>query len=947
VAVEFRLLGDVQVLVDGCLVDVGHARQRCVLVALLVEANRPVPVDQLVERVWADRPPQRARNTVSGYLSRLRDALATGGAAIVRQPAGHVLTVDPMAVDVHRYRRLVAQARAADDDENAIALFGQALGLWRGEPFATLDTPWLRDVRDGLLAERLAAELDRNDLALGRGQHARLLGELGAAAAAHPLDERLAGQLMLALYRCGRQAEALRGYEQIRRGLAEELGVDPSPALRGLYQQILTADAALAAPTPSITRPGRATPMPPVAPVVRQLPAPPPSFAGRAAQLSRLDALLPAASGRGATVVISALAGTAGVGKTALALHWAHQVADRFGDGQLYVNLRGFDPGGQVMDPAEAIRRFLDALGVPAQRIPADPHAQAALYRSQLAGRRMLIVLDNARDTAQVRPLLPGTATCLVLVTSRNQLTGLVAAEGAHPISLDLLTLDEARQLLAGRLGADRLAAEPDAVGEIITACARLPIALAIAAARAATHPHLPLHTLAGELRTSADRLATLSTDDPHTDVRAVFSWSYHTLTPAAARLFRLLGLHPGPDIATPAAASLAGVPPTQVRPLLAELTGANLLVEPTPGRYTFHDLLRAYATDLTHHTDPDQQRHAATGRILDHYLHTAHTADRLLRPARDPIALPPPQPGATPEQPADHQQALEWFIAEHAVLLAAVDHAAATGLDTHTWQLAWTLRTVHDRLGRWHDQVATGHAAVAAAERLADPTAQARAHRILALAYSRLGDYDNAQTHLRHGLDLYRQAGDAVGQAHTHLSLSYAWERRGRYTEALENARHAVDLFRAAGHRHGQANALNSVGWYHTNLGDHRQALTTCQQALTLLQELDDRDGQADTWDSLGYAHHHLGHHTQAIACYQQAINLSRDLGDRYDEASILTHLGDTHHAAGNPHAARTAWQQALTILDQLEHPDADTVRAKLHDLDRTTPEGEEDDPG
>jgi Domain of unknown function (DUF4062)/NB-ARC domain len=474
--------------------------------------------------------------------------------------------------------------------------------------------------------------------------------------------------------------------------------------------------------------------------VPRQLPAAVQHFAGRTTELAALTGLLRRRAETGGTVVISAIGGTAGVGKTALAVYWAHQVADRFPDGQLYVNLRGFDPAGTVVEPAEAVRRFLDAVGVPPERIPADLDAQAALYRSQLAGRRMLVVLDNARDTAQVRPLLPGAPTCLVLVTSRNQLSGLVAADGAHPIILKLLTPDEAQDLLTRRLGPDRTAAEPEAVEQIITACARLPLALAIVAAQAATHPHLPLATLASELCTDADRLGPLTTDDPATDVRAVFSWSYHALIPEAARLFRLLGLHPGPDISTPTAASLAALPTSRVRLLLAELARANLIVEPIPGRYGFHDLLRAYAADLAHTVDTDQQRHNATHRILDHYLHTAYTAERLLNPARDPITLSSPQTGVAPEQLVDHRQALDWFTTERPVLLATVDHAATTGWDTHAGQLTWTLTTFLGRRGHWHDQVVAGRAAVAAAQRLADPPAQARAYRTVADAYILLG---------------------------------------------------------------------------------------------------------------------------------------------------------------------------------------------------------------
>jgi tetratricopeptide (TPR) repeat protein len=669
--------------------------------------------------------------------------------------------------------------------------------------------------------------------------------------------------------------------------------------------------------------------------VPQQLPAAVAHFAGRVGELAMLTGLLRGRADTGGTVVISAIGGTAGVGKTALAVYWGHQVADRFPDGQLYVNLRGFDPTGAVMDPAEAVRRFLDALQVPPERITVDLDEQAALYRSQLAGKRMLVVLDNARDTAQVRPLLPGAPTCLVLVTSRNQLTGLVATDGAHPINLDLLTPAEARELLARRLGADRVAAESEAVEEIITQCARLPLALAIVAARAATRPQLPLNTLAGELRDASGRLGALTTDDPYADVRAVFSWSYQALTPDAARLFRLLGLHPGPDIAAAAAGSLAGLPASTIRPLLAELTGASLLVEHVPGRYSLHDLLRAYASDLAQRIDPDQQRQAATHRILDHYLHTAHTADRLLFPARDLITLAPPAPGVTPQQPADHKQAWDWFTVERAVLLAAVEHAAATGFDTHTWQQAWALETFLYLRGRWHDQATTGRAAVAAAHRLADPIAQVRTYHNLARAYTRLGRFDDAHTSFSHALDLATQAGDQTRQAHIHHNLGYLWERRANYRQARDHARQALALYQATGHQPGQAYALNAIGWYHALLGDYQQALTACQQALTLFQELDDRQGQATTWDSIGYAHHHLGDYSQAVKCYQHTLTLYRDIGNHYLEATVLIRLGDTHHATGNHHAARDDWQQALTILEELDHPDAEQVRTKIAGLD------------
>ena len=662
----------------------------------------------------------------------------------------------------------------------------------------------------------------------------------------------------------------------------------------------------------------------------RQLPGAVAYFTGRDAPAKTMFELVE----RSSTVVVSAISGMAGIGKTAFAVHWAHQVKERFPDGQLYVNLRGFDPGRPPMSPAAAVHAFLEALDVPPHHIPTSLEAQVGLYLSRLAGRRVLIVLDNAYDAEQVRPLLPGAPGCLALVTSRNQLTSLAASDGADLVTLDLLTVAEARELLVARLGADRTSAEPCAVEEIITRCGRLPLALAIVAARAAAHPQFPMAALAEELRHAQGSLDAFGSGDPATNVRTAFSCSYQALPAAAARLFRLLGIHPGPDITASAAASLAGLPVRRVRSLLKELTCANLAVEHAPGRFGVHDLLRAYAGEQAQAHEPSRQRRAATHRMLDHYLHTAYTASRLLAPGGDPMALTPPQPGTIPEHPADHQRSLDWFTAEHPVLLAVVDHAVATGWDAHAWQLAWALTDFLSRRGYWHDDIATQRAALAAARRLADPAAQARAHRLLALDCIQLARYDEAHTHLSCALDLAVRADDRTGQAHTHNSLVVVWARQGRYDLSLGHARQALVLYQAIGHRVGQAEALNAVGWSYAQLGDHQQALTSCQQGLALQQELGNGPGQAAIWDSLGYAHHHLGHHDQAVTCYQHALDLHRDFGSRYSEADVLVHLGDTHRTAHRPDAARTAWQLALDILTDLDHPDADQVRDQLHRL-------------
>jgi DNA-binding SARP family transcriptional activator len=936
-AVTFGLLGEIEAHLDGRALDLGPARQRCVLAALLVDANRSVPVEQLMDRVWADRKPQRAREVLYSYLSRLRHALA--GATdmnIGRQPAGYVLTVEPTAIDLHRFHRLLAQARAAGDDEDTADLLKQALGLWRGEAFATLDSPWINAIRDSLNRERWAAELDRNDLALRRGQHAALLAELAARSAMSPLDERLASQLILALYRCGRQADALSCYEEMRRRLATELGVDPSPPLQRLHHQILTVDPTLAAPPLVVERSGSAA----GCSIPRQLPASPQSFTGRTHELDQLDAILDVAGRQPTAVIISAVSGTAGVGKTALAVHWAHRVADHFTDGQLYVNLRGFDPTGAVMDPAAAIRGFLDALAVPPQRIPADPDAQAALYRSLLAGRRMLVVLDNARTPDQVRPLLPGSPGCLVLVTSRDRLSGLVAANGAHPLTLDLLTPEEAWQLLDARLGTARVAAQPATVDDIISSCARLPLALAIVAARAAALPHFPLHALAAELHDARDRLDALADTDPSSDVRAVFSWSYLRLSDEAARLFRLLGLAPGPDISTAAAASLVGLPSHQVRLLLVELTRANLVNEHVPGRYAFHDLLRVYATERAHAHDSHIDRRTAIGRLLDHYLHTALSSARtesLSNPHSASITAAPPLAGVTPLDLADAGQAAAWFAAEHAVLLAAVSEAASTGFGIHVWQLAVTLTNFMNRRGYWHDQIVLQRAAIDAVP-LADRPEQAhtrrrlgRAYDYLAIAYEHLGRYDDALVCLQEALDLFGDLGDLGDQAGAHIHLAWLSGMRGSRQAAMDHLRQAVNLHPPAGPPVGSADALNTACTRHPHLDEHQQIIVLCLKALALTQENGDRDSQARMWFGLGVSHDRLGHQAQAVACYEQALDLCRMVGDRYLEADTLTHLGDAHHAVGEHEAARAAWQHSLFILDQLDHPDVEEVRTRL----------------
>jgi DNA-binding SARP family transcriptional activator/Flp pilus assembly protein TadD len=921
-AMMVGLLGPLLVSMAGRPVELPAGRVCTLLAVLAMSPGVTVSADRLATALWGADPPGDARANVRTNVRRLRGVLGAG--LVETRRGGYVLGIGADQVDALRMVRLLEEAAAAPDPDRATerARLVEAVALWRGTPFDGVTSDWLEQTVSPWLQERHLAGLERRvdlDMALGLGRDHDLVAELDELATRFPLRESLWARLLRALERSGRPAEALQRYETIRARLAEELGTDPSPELQRLYAGLLAGGA----PAPA----HRVMP--------RQLPTTVDGFAGREAELKALDGLLSRHDGRGPrAVVVAAITGTAGIGKTTLAVHWSHRVPDRFPDGQLYVNLRGFDPSGRALEPAEALSGLLDALQVAPQELPASLAAQAGLYRSLLAGKRMLVLLDNARDTDQVDPLLPGTPGCLILVTSRNELAGLVT-RGAHPISLDVLTHDEARQLLASRLGHDRVSAEPEATDEIIDRSAGLPLALTIVAARAATHPASPLSTFASQLRDTRDSLGMLAGGDTATDVRAVFSWSYRLLSPQVARLFRLVGLHPGLHMATGAAASLAGMPVPQVRPLLADLVRAHLLVEQIPDRYACHDLLRAYAAELTRAHDDGSDRRAALHRLLDHYLHTARAAARRLYPHGETITLIAPQPGVSTADLTQPDQATAWFLAEHPVLLAAMEQAAANGFDRHVCHLAVSMFVFLHRRGHWHDRAVTQQAALDAARRLGDRTEQARAHRNLAAAAADLGRFDDADLHLRRALELSGAAGDPLGQAWVHYRRNLVYAVQCRSDDALDAAQQALDLFQTAGDLAGQAMALTDVGWYHGRLGNHQRALVLCRQALALHQELDNRTYQAHTWSCLAEIHHHIGDRPQAIACYEQALALFREFGDRYAEASTLAHLGASHYAAGDSDAARQVWWRAWELLDGLDPSAADQIRTQLHQLD------------
>ena len=927
---QVRLLGPVDVLTDnGGFRAIRGLRRTAVLATLALHPGEVVSVDQLVDVVWAGAAPPSAPKTLQSHVSHLRQDLGDA-AAIGTQPPGYVLNLGGDGTDVQQAERLLRQARPPADASRRVAILQAALELWRGPALADLaELPWLAEQATRL--DLLQARIKRAwvEARLAAGEDATLVPDLEELVAGRPLDEQLRGQLMLALYRSGRAPDALAVYHQLRRALDEELGMYPGQDLRSLETAILRQD-------PDLDAPDRQAPDARVVPAARvpaQLPPAVRAFTGRETELGSLDALLPEPADAEAAgpMVIAAVSGTPGVGKTTLAVHWAHRVAARFPDGQLYVNLRGFDPGGLALEPSEAIRGFLEAFAVPVARIPADLDAQAGLYRSVLAGRRVLVVLDNARDVEQVRPLLPGSSGCAVIVTSRSYLTGLVAADGAYGLTLGLLPAADARDLLARRLGPERVTREPAAVNDIIAGCARLPLALTVAAAGAAASPGFPLAVFAAELRDATRALDPFQGGDLATDVRAVFSWSYQALTPDAARLFRLLGLHPGPDIAVAAAASLAGIERGPARARLAELTRAHLLAEHAPGRYAWHDLLRAYAAEQAHAHDSPQVRAAAVHRVLDHYLHTARNAAILMDPHFNALELPAPQPGTTVSEPATAEMAMAWFTAEHPGLLAAIQVAGPVGHGRHAWQLAWTLSTFFLRTGSWTDHALAQRAGRDAAAQLGDASGEAYALHGLALGYARSGRFADAYPVFLNSLQRFEKTGDLVSQARIHDSLAWLSEREQHPADALRHAQESFDLFSAAGNRPGQARALNDIGYCHALLGQYPEALACCERALTVIREVGEPHTEAATWDSLGYIHHQLGDLEQAIACYERSVGLWRDLADRFNEADTLDQLGNVQRSAGDVGAARRTWTLALGIFDEIDHPDRDQVRAKL----------------
>ncbi|AXB41680.1 AfsR/SARP family transcriptional regulator [Amycolatopsis albispora] len=894
-AVEFEVLGELRVRVDGRAVELGPVKRQCVLAALLLDANRTVPLDRIADRVWGERPPHRVLGTLRSYLSRLRQVL--GHESIERGPLGYRLVVEPGRLDLDRYREAVASGD-----------YPAAFALWRGEPFAGLHTAWLDTARQALLDEHFAARLDHHDAALAAGAHAAILPGLAELGEEHPFNERLHGQLLLALSRDGRQAEALEHYETVRRRLAEALGADPGPELREIHQNLLGGTG--------VVRPQWTIP--------RQLPPDIRGFVGREPALAALlDGLEADSPG---PLVISAVDGSGGIGKTTLAVRWAHSVKHLFPDGQLYLNLRGYGPG-EPLSPHDALESLLAGLGVAPDRIPPGLPERTALLRSRLDGQRMLVLLDNARDSEQVRPLLPG-ADALVLITSRARLRGLAVREGARLLTLGLLSTEEALTLLGTVIGAERVERERAAAIELVELCARLPLAVRLAAEHAASNASLPLDHWVGELHARPDRLRALSLDeDVTTDLRAVFAWSLDALEPEAARVFALLGLHPGNNFSAAAVAALAGVPVADVVPVLRRLVTASLL-EQRGDRYELHDLLREFARHEVVR-DPREEQ-AARERLMAWYLHTAHRGtERLTTAYRLPVE--PPPPGITALEFADRRAAVEWFDAERDTVLKLVLGAGESGLRRDAILLAQCSWQYFLLRGSHRSLMTAYEAALAYAVELGDEYLEARCCNGLTLPYGYLKSIDDELAMGLRASRLAAKLGDVRLQATSQLNLSSIYNRAGRHEDARESAVRAREVSLGGGDRATAAMALNNHADALIGLGRYAEALTAAEQAVAEFRAHGEVSRLVAGLETVAAVHAASGDHRAAITAYRAALESTEDTQATARAVALRIELGRQLAAAGDRDAAVATWRQAHELAIQRQDPLVTELEALL----------------
>ncbi|WP_170141009.1 AfsR/SARP family transcriptional regulator [Allonocardiopsis opalescens] len=897
------------------------------------------------------------------YVSELRSRLtesSNGAVRIVAQSGTYQLVCGNEVVDLQRFHWLCDEARRKEnrqDYQAAMDLRGQAVALWRGVPLSGLsDRLRVTGLIRSLLNEYRTAVTAWAEAAVQAGQARTMLEQSARCAVRYPAeefpaDERTVEVLMKAHSQAGNPAVALRLYQELAGRLHREQGNVPGPRLRELHAQILHDTA------PQATDPGREAEHPAtdhaLATVVggpeernipRQLPPAVTDFVGRSRELDLLTRRLDDAGGHGGAVVITSIGGIAGVGKTALALWWAHRIGHRFPDGHLYVDLRGYGPD-DPMHPTAVLTQFLDALGVSAQDMPMDEQSKIGLYRSLLAGRKMLVMLDNAKAAEQIRPLLPGSPGCLVVVTSRSDLPSLVAGNGARPITLTCLSQTEAINLLRLIIGPSRVDRELDLAATLVCLCSCLPLALRIVAQRTAFRPELSLAQIVDELTAEQDRLDGLATPDgdPTTDVRLAFSWSYQALSAEAARLFRLLGLHSGPDISVTAGAALGGISPSRAHRLMEHLASAHLLERSGTDRYHFHDLLRSFARECADAEETSDDRETAVRHLVEWYLHTAHATCNLLIPIIPTVDLDAPSQPCPAMRFETPSRAMEWCETERANLVAAVQQAATQGEHRIAWQLPAALTGYFNVRKPWDDWIATCRTGLASAEHVNDEHGRSWLLTNLGIAYCGLGRYREAQEHLEGAFRLCRTTGNRWGESIVLNVLGDTFRDRDLLEAAVdcyERARDICNTIEEPWGKVGAALAVHNLAHTYQRLGRYEDALARHQQTLQLADDLNDFSwGRAQSVHHLADTHRAAGQLADAIDCYAQALIVRRRNGDRHGEAATLSCLGTAQLEAGDPQAARDSWGEALIIFTELQDPRRDGVRAKLDALDTGQP--------
>jgi DNA-binding SARP family transcriptional activator/tetratricopeptide (TPR) repeat protein len=914
-----------QLSIDGRGIDLTAGRLRTLLALLALTAGESVSVDRLAAAIWDGRLPGDARRAVQVYVARLRAEL--GAELIVTSTAGYVLRAEPDQVDALRFARLLDAAASSTSRSGEYGLLVEALTLWRGAPFEDLRSPWLEaSIAPQLVERHLAGTERRIDLDIAAGRAVELAAELADLTIRHPLREPLWVRRLVVLELCGRRAEALEQYETVRLQLAEDLGADPGPELQAVHADLL------AGRTPATARhDDRAAER---WPVPQQLPVDIDGFTGRDATLRWFDGWIDEGEGsRRRPAAIAAIAGAAGIGKSALAVHAAHRHAARFPDGQLYVDLQAATAGVQPVAPLEVLGRFLRALGMEARVIPTELDEASAAFRSRVADRRLLVVLDNAADAAQVRPLLPAGPGCAVLVTSRAVLSGI---DGARHLRLDVLAPSEATELLGRLAGHARIAAEPEAAADVVSACAWLPLALRIAGARLAARPTWPVRAMAERLADAQRRLDELEIADA--GARASFAVSYEQLRAsadpvdrAAARAFGLLGVLDGPEVGVPVVATLLDESRAAAERVLERLVDVQMLETPSPGRYRLHDLLRLYARELAQQ-HPARARSAALTRALASYLATVWQTLKLLRPGDYRLERVDQRWRGGGLTFGDDHTALEWLDAERANLVAAVEQAAtsAPGVpDEIAVQLAHALYAFFLMRGHWDDWAHVNQIALDVTRGKGDLIGQAQVHSDLGVRYWRLGRYEDAVACLQESLTIRRSVGDRPGQAASLANLGLVHQSQGRYEQALAYQRECLAISRSIRDLRGEAAGLLNVGEVYQRQGCHDEALACLQESLALNRELGDRRSQAATLNSLGGLYERQGRHEPALNAQQASLAFYRELGDREGEAVCLADIGVVHRRQGRHQRSLACLRESLAISQQLGVPGLDLASA------------------